>query len=498
MNGSTHSGVSTIQRNELSMRWVNNAVDRPCSHSYLQVALVFTGCIEIDIIRRAVRATVMRHASLSADIDLNPTLTAEQVAERLRYFLNTGYCKPGLWHLARANDDVVVELVDISNAEDKQREMCQHYESVIENWPVLNSAPHLRAILYRRGSDDHLLVVAVDHLVCDRWSILIIQEDIVKWYRHLCGQTRAIATESLPFSTFARLNEERIVSGAFAQSVDFWRDEWSIYGEARIAPSELSRQKGVQESHEVYGKEVLWAGSRTLERIKVLASRNKVTPFMVLLGAVLETFRRETGRDRIALWINFANRYSLNSHHTVGPFAHAHLVGFDLRRMSSFRDTLALVRSRLAAVSEHQALPLPVLWDTLQCRPLQTDAQVLVDLAIGSSTARKWESDLGSRVQISGGVPPPSLSRRFATIGFYGAIEENGVQLMCQYRADLYPREVIRSLLARVAQLLCVTSFGRDGETYKPDQLGAATEPPYRLSRFVVGGEAIRLLGPFR
>jgi hypothetical protein len=86
---------------------------------------------------------------------------------------------------------------------------------------------------------------------------------------------------------------------------------------------------------------------------------------MLCLAALNIAFKHHTGKDRIALWGNFANRTHRNTEHLIGWLATSHVLGFDLSHDPTVFTLLEGVRETVLDGQANQELPLAVLWSSL-------------------------------------------------------------------------------------------------------------------------------------
>src|SRR5690606_29430596 len=72
--------------------------------------------------------------------------------------------------------------------------------------------------------------------------------------------------------------------------------------------------------------------------------------------------RAATGRQRLAVWMNCANRGDDESDGTVGWLANRHAVEIDLSAGPALEELVEACRLGVVQALSHQELPLPLLW----------------------------------------------------------------------------------------------------------------------------------------
>jgi hypothetical protein len=206
--------------------------------------------------------------------------------------------------------------------------------------------------LWRRGTEDHVLLFAAEHLVADAWALDVLLRDLHAEYaaRQAVDAGPAPAppeAEAAPRATaFAEWQRERFGAGEGAPAIAPPRLDLSF---ARAGDA-----AGWRRSARFHRARVPPARLRHLQRA---ASRVGATPFMALAAAWQAALHAASGQRSIALAAPVANREDPRWERCVGWLAHYAVVESTLGPDLSAHRLLAHVRDRAEEAYADRALP---------------------------------------------------------------------------------------------------------------------------------------------
>src|ERR1700743_1418582 len=100
---------------------------------------------------------------------------------------------------------------------------------------ALRQGPLLRARLVRAGTDDHVLVLTMHHVITDGWSSGVISHELSALYAAaLRGETPALPPLPVQYADYAVWQRDRLEDAAMAERIGYWREQLS-----GITPLEL-------------------------------------------------------------------------------------------------------------------------------------------------------------------------------------------------------------------------------------------------------------------
>ncbi|HYO54523.1 non-ribosomal peptide synthetase [Archangium sp.] len=228
----------------------------------------------------------------------------------------------------------------------------------------LEQGPLMRVLLLTRGPDEHVLLLALHHLITDFWSLGVMVEELGALYTAETGGIAAV----LPALATSPVEATRALSARLAGPRgealrSFWRER--LGGELPLLalPTDHPRPRlqsfrGASLSFQV--------GPETARRVKALARELGATPYMVLLAAFFAFLRRYTGQEELVVGSPSAGRTRPEQTRLVGYLVNPVALRASLPQGTTFRELISHVRSTVLDALEHQDLPFARLVEQLQ------------------------------------------------------------------------------------------------------------------------------------
>ena len=200
----------------------------------------------------------------------------------------------------------------------------------------------------RIGAEDHALVVAIHHLVCDGLSVAIL----IREFSALYGGT---TLDPLPiqFADFALWERAQIAEGAFQADLAWWRE--LLAG----MPMSLGLQPPVQGAH------TFAIPSSIVGSIQNLAASLETTPFVVVLAAFAGALGEHLGRTELIVGTPVAGRPSIETEGVVGLFVNTIPIPIRLSPRSSLRDAARALRGTVTHALTHAGVPFDRIVDAV-------------------------------------------------------------------------------------------------------------------------------------
>ncbi|TSC19086.1 condensation domain-containing protein, partial [Corallococcus sp. Z5C101001] len=318
----------------------------PGDASYnIPTALRLTGHVDVEALRRAFEALVARHESLR-------TTFREHEGQIIQHVH-----MPDAWTLP---------LLDLSTLPEAERDAeAQRRITEDARQPFqLATGPLLRTALVRLGSEEHLLLVTMHHIVSDGWSMGVLVRELVAFYEAFTqGLAPTLAPLPIQYADFAARQRQWLQGETLEAQLAYWRQQLAGAPSALELPTDLPRP--AIQTHEGAALSVRIPRS-TSEALKALAGREGATPFMVLLAAFQVLLSRYSAQDDISVGTPIAGRTQAETEGLIGFFVNTLVLRSRVEPEAKFRDLLAQVRGTTLAAYEHQHLPFEKLVEVLQ------------------------------------------------------------------------------------------------------------------------------------
>src|SRR6185503_16143996 len=312
--------------------WFAQQLEPDATHYNTAVAVRVQGALSLDALARTLSELVRRHESLRTVFVEDGGVARQRIA---------------------APFDVPVAALDVASAPGATPDL-DGARATAARWIAtpfdLRNGPLVRAASLRLGDDDddHVVVLAMHHIVTDGWSLGILIREVTALYPAIAaGRPPALPPLALQYADVA-----------------VWQRQW-LRGAAldRELPTTFARPTRPSVRGAVHVQRVsaeLAAGVRELSR------RHGATLFMTLLAGFDVLLGRYCRQDDVCVGTPVANRGYPGLEPLVGCFINTLVLRADLSGEPSFAQFLDRVRKRTLVAYAHQDLPFDHLVDALQ------------------------------------------------------------------------------------------------------------------------------------
>ncbi|MER6628659.1 amino acid adenylation domain-containing protein [Streptomyces sp. NPDC000987] len=425
----------------------------PGAHTYLlPAAWRLTGPLDVPALRAAVADLVARHEQLRVVFPEHEGIPYQRV-------LPAG----------RADLDLVEVTGPAGDA--RERRLAAAVHAAATRRFDLAGEPAFRATLVRAADDDHVLVLAMHHIVSDGWSLGLIVRDLTELYRARTGGRSARLPElPLDYTDYALWQRETDQSAA----LEHWRTRL-----AGLTPLDLPTDHPRPDTPGSLGAtHTLTLPAELTEALDALGRQAGTTPYMTVLAAFQAALAFHSGQHDIAVGTVVANRERAETEQLVGFFVNTLVLRGDFSDDPTPATLLARTRDRVLEAFSHQSLPFERVVDALSPdRDLARNPLVQVlythtdatgtDLALGDATGTPYRIDL-------------TTAKFDLTLDLRDG--DGRTDLVFVYRPELFDESSVAALARHTAALL---------EAFRatPDLPLSAVDP-------LTPAERARLLGP--
>ncbi|MBE3015236.1 amino acid adenylation domain-containing protein [Microbispora sp. NEAU-D428] len=229
----------------------------------------------------------------------------------------------------------------------------------------LAAGPLLKALLVKKGRDEHVLALFVHHIVADGQSAHLLMRDLLALHRGEDPAAPAVRYGDVALWQCGR---------RFDRELAYWRRELAALPRADL-PLDRPRPPrqcfdGTSHVHEL--------DPELVDRLTELGGRHGATRFMTMLAAFQLLIARYSGQDDFAVGTPVAGRTRPELDDVVGMFVNTLVLRARLDGDPSFAELLARTRDTVVEALDHQELPFSRLVDALGV-PRDPSRQPLVD-----------------------------------------------------------------------------------------------------------------------
>jgi hypothetical protein len=396
--------------------------------------------LDIDALRGAFQALVDRHPSLRTTFSVNAGIPVQQVHENPKvHFEQTDAAS---W----TGDELNTRLIaDAYRPFDLER------------------GPILRVSLFARSAQEHILLLAVHHIVIDFWSLAIILNEIgVLYPARKAGLPAVLPPLNAQYIDHVRCQAE-MLAGADGEGLwRYWHKQLSGHLPVLNLPTDRPRppiQTYRGASHDFNLNDEL------SDQLKTVAKANGATLYMVLLAAFQVMLHCLSGQDDLLVASPVVGRNRFEFEAIVGLFTNPVILRAKLSGNPTFRRFLAQVRQTVFAALEHQDYPTLALVQRLRpprdlSRSPLAQVMFVLDKAhrlTEHGTPALAAGETGLRMN-PGGLVLESfpLQRRAATLDLVMLVIEtpSSLAVSIRYNSDLFYPATITQMAEHFDSLL--------------------------------------------
>ncbi len=355
-----------------------------------------------------------------------------------------------------ASGEIPFEFVDIKALPPDARQPALHEKLRSEAAKPFDLAqgPLVRCFVYRLDAMDHVVLLAMHHIIGDGWSLGLMLREL----RDLCvsPHDRDLTTPrselEIDYADFAAWQHERVASGDFEEALAFWqRHLGGDSGSGPVPPLELPTDRPRPARQDFAGAlRTLEISAETVAAVDRLARCAQTTRFAVLLAAYEVFLGRYARQEDFAVGTIMANRPRPELENVLGFFANTVALRADLSRDPSFRELVHRVHRAALEAQARQEVPFSKVVERLQPErcgnrpPLFQAALVLENMPLELQAVGPWQIE---RMAVDNGTAKYELA-------FLLWEEGNRLRGEVEYATSLFETATIDGMIDAFCTLL--------------------------------------------
>jgi hypothetical protein len=256
-----------------------------------------------------------------------------------------------LWQRIDVNDDYVLEVTELTDLPEGEREPSARklIGALAARSEPLDVGPLFSAHLLKLADEDHVLMVALDHMISDGASIGVVWREIFAMYaQSAAGQACKLPPVPFQFADYALWQQQTNAQ---------WTAKHGAYWKERLAGAQRVRlSAGTSRSDDV---SVKWAMlpirfDRVLSgQLRELSRRERTSLVMSCLTAYAALMLRWCHKMDLVIPFPSLGRLLPEVENTIGFFGTPVMLRVQLQAQDSFTELLRRVTHEYAAAYEH-------------------------------------------------------------------------------------------------------------------------------------------------
>ena len=379
------------------------------------------GKLDVSALQKAFNELVRRHESLRTTFEIHEGQPVQ--------IIGTQQSIP-MRHL---------DLTDLPEAEQQSALRRLLDEQALQPFD-LKKGPLLRITLVRQSHEEHVVLMAMHHIVTDGWSMnILVHETIALYEAYSSGRTPDLPPLPLQYADFAVWQRNWLQGDILAQQLEYWKRELGDNPAVLELPADHPRP-AVQTYH---GADFAFAFSPALSQaLKALCRGEEATLSMVLLAGFKVLLHRYTGQREIIVGSPIANRQRKEIEGLIGFFVNTLAVRTMISGEMSFRELLKKVKEAALGAYAHQDLPFEYLVEQFQPERSLSHSPLVQVIFNFQAAARQKATIPGLSAII---LNTENQSAKF-DLTLFASDQGNEISGTIEYNVDLFNRDTIERM----------------------------------------------------
>ncbi|MBF0378952.1 MAG: amino acid adenylation domain-containing protein [Desulfamplus sp.] len=429
--------------------WILDKMEDNFTAYNQSAGFLFQGSFNPELFRQAVEFVAFRHQSLRTVFVEREDAPRQKILDNLQ--------------IPFSEIDLTKEL----NPEESARKLAAKLPHQIFD---LEKGPLWSVTLLRLSFDRYVLLLNMHHIICDGWSLVILENEVLSVYKMLVqGIKPNIKPLPLQYKDFAAWQNRRLESSEMVGHKNYWHSH--LNGEIPVLnlPTDFPRPLVRTYNGAIVRSEI---PADQVEAFTRFCNQNRISLFTGLTTILKVLLFRYTGQQDIIIGSPVAGRDHADLEEQIGFFVNTVALRDRLEPDMQFTALLNDVAKTITSAFDHQIYPFDRLVEELNVLRdvgrspifdvmlvLQNNIQVtssVKELAISEFNFPIEQSQFDLTLIFSEGEisPTPALPKGRGQGGGAGMEGAKGLTLDINYNMDLFRKETIERMAGHFNSLL--------------------------------------------
>ncbi|MDX6614894.1 MAG: hypothetical protein QOD75_4080, partial [Blastocatellia bacterium] len=340
----TRDGRAVLSFGQQSF-WFLNQLNPDTALYNIYRAVRIRGPLHVNPLQQALNEIVARHESLRTTLAADGDEPVQIISAR---------------------GEMKLKVIDLSDVAASERETVTAQTLTQEaHIPFdMTTGPLIRGTLVRLNDEEHILLLAMHHVVSDDWSMGVFFRELSALYESfVLGQDSPLTPLPIQYADFAAWQHAWLQGEVLGQQLEYWKRQ--LAGAPRVLQLPTDRPRPLRPTHEGAREEVVLP-AELIRKLTAVGQSEGGTLFMTLLAAFQNLLARYTGQEDIVVGTPIAGRNRAETEGLIGYFINTLVLRTDLSGNPSFRELVRRVRDVSLGAYAHQDLPFERLVEELQ------------------------------------------------------------------------------------------------------------------------------------
>ncbi|HET8889834.1 MAG TPA: condensation domain-containing protein [Candidatus Angelobacter sp.] len=306
----------------------------------------------------------------------------------------------------------------------------------------LACGPLLRAALVALSSDEHILAIAVHHIVFDRWSRRLLELELRRFYcAFVTGSEPEVRPLRIQYQDYVLWQREQLESERGRKLISYWTHKLNGLPVLRLPCDGACGQAVSTRS----GTSWFTIPQEDVSRLVALSRRARTTLAASMLAVFTVFLSRLCGTHDVAVGVPLSDRRRPEFEEIIGLFMNVVVVRAAIPNGATFLDLLDVVRRNLVDACIHQDLPYGYMQRLISTRPAYRVVFNFMPTLAGAEM--DWAG-----IQAEP-LPIPMELQSFADLSLHLRHEKEMLLCRLMYKADLFSQDCGQSFAAQIQTL---------------------------------------------
>ena len=316
--------------------WVLDAMEGPSDAFNMVRAFRLEGPLDLAALESALAAIGARHDNLRASFSISGDGPVQTIAPEC---------------------GSVLSFLDLRHLPESRREAAldASLRAAHTRCFDLSSGPLLSVEVIRLAGNQHVLHLAMHHIVSDDWSVQILLRELSTIYgRCLTGLQDPLPELPVQYADYAAWQRRWLAGERLAKQLGYWQDH--LRGAPPLVELPLDRPR--QAGGEFRAGTVRLRLDRELTaRLRHLSRESETTLFVTLLAAYATLLSRYGNPEDVVIGTALANRYPVETEALIGFFVNTLALRLRWRQGATFREIQACAHRAAVNGYAHPDVP---------------------------------------------------------------------------------------------------------------------------------------------
>ncbi|MCB0726366.1 MAG: amino acid adenylation domain-containing protein, partial [Ignavibacteriae bacterium] len=394
---------------------------------HLPAVLRLKGQLNVEALEKALQSIINRHEVIRTVIqDVN----------------GKGYQK------IKDKDTWKLQITDDSKYKGDKKVLQNHINELILAPFDLTKDHMLRCNLIKLNDDEYILVMTMHHIASDGWSISIIVNELLEFYKaYEENREPVLKPLQIQYADYSIWQKNYLQAEILEEKINYWKKQLRFVDPLEL-PTDFTRPAVQSIRGAVYGFSI---DKELSEAIKKLSKEKGTTLFMTLLAAFNVLLYRYSGQNDISVGTPVAGRMQEETEELIGFFINTLTLRNEVNNETPFNELLNKIKTTTLEAYEHQDVPFEKVVESVVKQRDQSRSPLFQVMFVFQNTPEAKQLQLGN-VELSFQEYEYTTSMFDFTLNMFETL--NGLQGSFQYCTDLFSEDTIKRMIVHFKELL--------------------------------------------